>query len=1721
MNGKTVKSTARLVTSLALRHVAQNTGSRIKCVVSVWAALCGLTLCAESLSELTPAYRFKFDGDCTAANGEILWGGQTTTDAVLYKNTRNGTSKALKLTASSAPWSSNFSVNNSDFTVLCSARTAPKTNGALWTVGHYGSGSIALAVQGDAKIGLVNWNGNTAYSKDKTATTLWSAATHFHTYAVVYHMQQRTADFYVDGTFIATAEDMLLSDESNPGFQIGGVYGNGDDACRATNSLMDDWRLYSGALTAEQIAEYAAEYPVLPVGADKTWVGDNFATWSVADNWSPSGVPGAEDCVDIPGGCEIFTTGDMPLNSLVITGDGDVRLRATNQKNWHKFQPATVARTGNGKLVLISWHDNNNSRSAVGLETRSNTPMFINVPVETEDITAGGPQTSQDIWLQGQDDNSVVYLLDSVNVKTGYILCYKHVVFCGDVTVKTRLQTDATTTFSGTLSIDDATTVSLSADTKITGTLRLGKGESVVVGQSKLTLNSTTVTLADGTLDLETDSQFRIPQGAVFGHVKFAEGAKLYLQISDASATAATIARVDLPEGGTISDYVVPVPADGSRRTGTAAYDATTGIVTATLSAEITDPVRTIWVGGTSTDWSNNTNWTLGAPTTADTAVFNCDATINRSDNKELAAIEINNGATLFFNRTSGDPRTSLDLISGNGTVKIMHGGLQGNTADLVVESGITIKYMPYATDSWMSENNGHKIVVHGTIDASEAQLIVYGGLQQVDGDFIIGENKNNYISSGVTFNGRVVITNGAPFTVNNTSTFNGDVFVREGSTMTIKAVNCQFNGNTTVDGTLANNANDTTFVAGKTLSGTGTVYLPYRATINSDIVGALTINLTGWSANSAGYTDLAGNNENFSGTLNSRDYHIVRLGSINSGSPNATWNIATDCRYVGTQSGTLKFGALNLSKVNWSYFYLTKGLGLVLEVGHLNTDMTWGSGYCFGTYDSGTTATSTSEFFDGVIRKVGTGTLNTSADHYTTIEFNEGIVAFKDSHGPGTSFKWTGGMARFDAAYSWDPSPRFDCANSTVIDIDTAGNDFTWASAMTGSVALTKRGDGILTLTGAHAYTGNTTVTGGRLILPLNTSVGTVTVEDGAELAVDGSSLEVAENTPYAILSGSADADSLSRMTVVNSDWNWTASSADGTISVTAAAWGDVPNVWIGGVSGKWADASNWSRNIIPQTTHTVQFNSSALVYLDGDKTVSSINVVSGARVLFQSTNISGIHPTLRPSTMTGSGTVALHHAGIIPSVAMAIPATMTIDIEKVNDANTSDCWLEGDTAETALTINAPIVGDGYIIFRDHVILAGDNSHFTGKVLKDAVGTITFTSTTSGSSDAAWEFQGDVNTAQITDGTLCFGALTLSGQKAWYQNSSSTMTIEVGALGKDTQFGGNFFFGAERYNYGTNPADVLLKVVGGKLTNASYGIRKMVVAGGEMVLATPTHGDGAWESYKNDHAGYQIDSLVVEKGATLSGTTGQTVTSVKFEDGACFGIALGDGNAPAMLTAGKFVFGKDVYGILSATDAAKAINGQIYAGTTMTGAPMATVLSGIGGTIAESSTKEYYWTTTHGDTGVWLNSAQVAETSVNALATDEATAETPIGIRDADLAAWLTAVEATDKVNTANGNGVTGILAYMLGAETYEDATKPTMGATVADGVATLTFDDSAFRRVPGLKLAYYLESCNKADFPSDEVTKSAASDKPEVALEFANAKIFNRLCADVRASE
>lgn len=427
---------------------------------------------------------------------------------------------------------------------------------------------------------------------------------------------------------------------------------------------------------------------------------------------------------------------------------------------------------------------------------------------------------------------------------------------------------------------------------------------------------------------------------------------------------------------------------------------------------------------------------------------------------------------------------------------------------------------------------------------------------------------------------------------------------------------------------------------------------------------------------------------------------------------------------------------------------------------------------------------------------------------------------------------------------------------------------------------------------------------------------------------------------------------------------------------------------------------------------------------------------------------------------------------------------------------------------------------------------LSGDNSGFEGSVTHTHQGKLWFKNPKSGSAKAQWNVSEDIvfdfDYTQISedDAVIEFGAFQGTKNKRYYQDHSKKLTVKIGALSNVDSWIRVAHFGARDWTDGSKLTKLtIVKVGDGKFSTSVFGCPKFVVEEGELTFEVIADGQYSGATFFSTGC-KEIDSVVVKKGAALSGSlhAEMQVASIDFEDGSYYRLSrtsdADDNYTVNSLTATSVEFGKNVYLYLSDTDRVKASEGTVLSGS-VTGSPMTTVLNEAKTDIAAcNGDGGWYWTASTENPGVKLVAAKVAETSVNALATDEATVETQVAIRDADLAAWLEANNADESVNTANANGVTGILAYMLGAETYEDATKPTMGATVADGVATLTFDDSAFRGVPGLKLAYYLESCDTADF-SGEVVRSEESDDPAVALELANAKIFNRLCADVRASE
>ena len=133
-------------------------------------------------------------------------------------------------------------------------------------------------------------------------------------------------------------------------------------------------------------------------------------------------------------------------------------------------------------------------------------------------------------------------------------------------------------------------------------------------------------------------------------------------------------------------------------------------------------------------------------------------------------------------------------------------------------------------------------------------------------------------------------------------------------------------------------------------------------------------------------------------------------------------------------------------------------------------------------------------------------------------------------------------------------------------------------------------------------------------------------------------------------------------------------------------------------------------------------------------------------------------------------------------------------------------------------------------------------------------------------------------------EGTFKMGALNCKNQRVWYTKNGSTATIEVGH--KNTDFGttdSKYFWGPESYNAITVPELVFKKVGTGKWSYSGKGIRHIVVQEGELALGQYAGTDTKFDN----NSGFQLDTLVVKSGATLSGSLGtQPILSLAMESG-------------------------------------------------------------------------------------------------------------------------------------------------------------------------------------------------------------------------------------------
>ena len=102
-------------------------------------------------------------------------------------------------------------------------------------------------------------------------------------------------------------------------------------------------------------------------------------------------------------------------------------------------------------------------------------------------------------------------------------------------------------------------------------------------------------------------------------------------------------------------------------------------------------------------------------------------------------------------------------------------------------------------------------------------------------------------------------------------------------------------------------------------------------------------------------------------------------------------------------------------------------------------------------------------------------------------------------------SIVFSGGTLRFSVNNTFDYSSRFSTVASQAYNFDTAGQNVTFATGLGSSGGtLVKSGYGTLALAGASTYSGNTTVSSGRLLFQgPKTGSGNITVADGAFVAV------------------------------------------------------------------------------------------------------------------------------------------------------------------------------------------------------------------------------------------------------------------------------------------------------------------------------------------------------------------------------------------------------------------------------------------------------------------------------------------------------------------------------------------------------------------------------------------------------------------------------------------
>jgi fibronectin-binding autotransporter adhesin len=345
--------------------------------------------------------------------------------------------------------------------------------------------------------------------------------------------------------------------------------------------------------------------------------------------------------------------------------------------------------------------------------------------------------------------------------------------------------------------------------------------------------------------------------------------------------------------------------------------------------------------------------------------------------------------------------------------------------------------------------------------------------------------------------------------------------------------------------------------------------------------------------------------------------------------------------------------------------------------------------------------------------------------------------------------------------------------SNAVALTVGSNGINTTYSGILSGGGSLTKTGAGVLTLSGTNNYNGNTAIQNGTVVVAVDNALPvttTLTLGSGSNSGM----LQLGDGT-------TAHNQTLAGLLVSGSGAN-NRVVGGGTTNATLTLNISSTNSF----GGKLGGGNPNQNNLVVEKTGA------------GTLTLSGTNTYSGGTYLSAGTLL------VTNNSALGSGTLHLQGGTLSGS------ATLANAIEAVN-GTTSVISLASGT----LVLNGNISGSGTINCLNgsggNLQLGGNNGPHDGldgfkgifsinEVSSSQTTTVSFTTATAGSKNAAWTINnnGNLRSALPTGGTIELGSVsgssvgpTTSGKLGSGWNYTGPVTFRIGDLGRDDMFQG------------------------------------------------------------------------------------------------------------------------------------------------------------------------------------------------------------------------------------------------------------------------------------------------------------------------------------------